>query len=314
MNPSNVKPARSWKKIWLAAGICLSGLCVLLGIAAYLLLEISPVPETSGYQVDLAEVRKLAGNDPQALPLALNAVLIADGAYPQVIVIAGGSFQNQRMAFPSFQVGYADSSIVIDAVHRQADHQKFFPGEPYRPEQFARMQAAMQQSRLILATHEHFDHIGGLAAAPDWNQIQDKILLTRTQLELAGPETGLTPQLKAGLTGLEYDRYHAIAPGVVLIRAAGHTPGSQMIYVRLKNQAEYLLTGDVVWNSLSLERLTGRSWLASLMLREDRARHGQQIRTLYNLARTEPIHLIISHDGEQIEGLIQSGLLGADFK
>jgi glyoxylase-like metal-dependent hydrolase (beta-lactamase superfamily II) len=33
------------------------------------------------------------------------------------------------------------------------------------------------------------------------------------------------------------------APGVVLIKAAGHTPGSQMVHVRLASGKEVMLVG-----------------------------------------------------------------------
>jgi hypothetical protein len=74
------------------------------------------------------------------------------------------------------------------------------------------------------------------------------------------------------------------------------------------------LVGDVVWNSKNLEQLTGRPLLTNLVLNEDRKIHGQQIRTLYNIAQNEPINLVISHDGAQIEAYIQQGLLGNNFE
>jgi hypothetical protein len=106
---------------------------------------------------------------------------------------------------------------------------------------------------------------------------------------------------------------------VVLIEAAGHSPGSQMIYIRLQTGAgttqEYLLVGDVVWNSLSLQRETGRAWLASLSLNEPRDVHANQVRALINLQKAEPaLHMVISHDGAQIEAEIKEGLLGGTFE
>jgi hypothetical protein len=87
-----------------------------------------------------------------------------------------------------------------------------------------------------------------------------------------------------------------------------------MIYVQLQNGAEYLLVGDVVWSSKSLERLKGRPLLTSLFLGENRRIHGYQIRTLYNIAQNEPINLVISHDGRQLESYIEQGLLGESFE
>jgi glyoxylase-like metal-dependent hydrolase (beta-lactamase superfamily II) len=308
------KPVKRGRRILKIALYVVLAIIVLIGIAAYVLLAVSPVPKTSEYEVDLAFVRQLAMEGDGPLPVRLNAMIVADGAFPKVMVIAGSGFQEQRMAFPSFQVVYEEDTIIVDAAHSQAEHEAMFPGKPYDSEKFEVMQTAMRESRLILATHEHFDHIGGLAKSPYLDEIREKVILTREQIDNAGPETGFTHYMLAKFTALEYDKYHLIAPGIVLIKAAGHTPGSQMIYVRLQDGTEYLLVGDVVWNSENLERLTGRPWLTSLFLNEDRKIHGHQIRTLYNIAQNEPINLVISHDGEQIEEYMRQGLLGSSFE
>jgi hypothetical protein len=60
--------------------------------------------------------------------------------------------------------------------------------------------------------------------------------------------------------------------------------------------------------------LTGRPLLMNLSMNEDRASLGNEIRTLYNIAHSEPIHLVVSHDGEQIEQYIRQGLLGSSFE
>lgn len=286
----------------------------LVMIAAYILLAISPVPETSNYELDLEPVRQLALDGDKPLPVRLNALIVAEGGLPEIMVIAGSSFREQRMAFPSFQVVYEDSTIIIDAVHSKVEHDTLFPNKPYDPEKFELMQAAMRESRYILATHEHFDHIAGIAQSPYLDEISGKVLLTGEQIDNAGPDTGFTPEMLNALTPLDYDKYHIIAPGLVLIKAAGHTPGSQMVYVRLQNGIEHLLVGDVVWNSKNLDRLTGRSLLTSLVLKEDRGIHGHQIRTLYNISQNEAINLVISHDGDQIEQYIREGLIGNGFE
>jgi hypothetical protein len=86
-----------------------------------------------------------------------------------------------------------------------------------------------------------------------------------------------------------------------------------MVYLRLQNGNEFLLVGDVVWNMESLARLRGRPLFISLLLQEDRSATQNQLRTLYNLSQSEPVHLLISHDYEQIESYIQPGLVGGGF-
>jgi glyoxylase-like metal-dependent hydrolase (beta-lactamase superfamily II) len=57
----------------------------------------------------------------------------------------------------------------------------------------------------------------------------------------------------------------AIAPGVVLKKAQGHTPGSQMVFVALASGSELLFVGDVVWNFDAVTQLKYRrksTWLS----------------------------------------------------
>lgn len=92
-------------------------LCAVLAVAAYLLLGVSPVPKRSTYPIDLARVRPLAVEGGEPLPIRLNAVVIASGAFPQALVVAGGGLRAQPLALPSFQVVYEDGTVVVDPVH-----------------------------------------------------------------------------------------------------------------------------------------------------------------------------------------------------
>jgi glyoxylase-like metal-dependent hydrolase (beta-lactamase superfamily II) len=307
-------PHRKAKRVLRGVLAALAFVGLALCVAVYVLLYTSPVPANSTYDLDLARVRQLAQGSGEPLPVRLNALVVAESVVPQITVVAGGSFRPQRMAFSSFQVVYTDSTIVIDAVHDQATHSAQFPDEPYDPAGFEAMQVAMRESRTILVTHEHFDHVAGIPQSPYLGEIIGKVMMTTEQVDHAGPETGFTPDTLGRLTVLDYDGAYAVAPGVVLIEAAGHSPGSQMIYVRLQNGVEYLLVGDVVWGSVNLDRLTGRSLLSSLALGEDREATAHQIRALYEVRQSEPINLVISHDGDQIERYIQRGLIGNGFE
>ncbi len=312
--PEQHPPIKRGRRILTIVGIVILALVIVVGVAGYVLLGVSPVPETSSYQLDVAQVRQLAASGDGALPVRLNALIVAEGTNAKTLIIAGGGFQDQRMVFPSFQVVYEDGTIVVDAVHTQAQHSQSFAGQPYDTAKYDAMQAAMRRSRTIIATHEHFDHISGIAHSPYFDEIGAKVRLTATQVANAESSAGFPPALLARLTPFDYDMYYLLAPGLVLVKAPGHTPGGQMVYVRLQNGSEYLLVGDVVWNSESIDRLIGRPLLMNLVMSEDRAALGSEIRTLYNLARGEPIRLVVSHDGEQIEQYMRQGLLGSAFE
>jgi glyoxylase-like metal-dependent hydrolase (beta-lactamase superfamily II) len=307
------KPGRG-KKVLHTFLTILAVLVVAVVLAGYILFGFSPVPAASTYQLDLAQIRQLAGADGSLLPIRLNALVLGQGSMPQFVVFAGGGLQSMRMPVPVFQVVYPNGTVIVDTGMDKAGFDQMFPGGSFSTEKYDQLQTAMRQSQTILLTHEHLDHIAGLANSPYRAELLPKVLLTRQQIGGLTPDTGLTPELLARFTPLDYDQYYLVAPGLVLVKAAGHSPGSQMAYLRLQNGNEFLLVGDVVWNMQSLTRLTGRPLFISLMLQEDRSATQNQLRTLYNVSQSEPVHLLISHDYEQIDSYIQQGLVGGSFE
>ena len=118
------------------------------------------------------------------------------------------------------------------------------------------------------------------------------------------------------ITPIEYDQYLAIAPGVVLISAPGHTPGSQMIYVKREDGREVLFTGDIGWLMRNIETGKGRPRaLSQFMLNEDRDAVFAELATLKALHAAEPnLIMVPGHDSAAIDALIQSGVMTAKFK
>jgi glyoxylase-like metal-dependent hydrolase (beta-lactamase superfamily II) len=306
------KPARRKKGLRTLLAI-LAILVIVIALAGYILLGYSPLPKTSTYQLDIAQIRQLAGTDNRLFPVRLNTLIIGQGSMPQFVVYAGGGLQSMRMPVPVFQVVFPDSTVIVDTGMDQASFGQMFGGS-FSTENYDRLQSALRQSQAILLTHEHLDHIAGLTHSPYLDELLPKVILTREQVGALTPDTGITPEQRLRLTPLVYDRYHPVAPGLVLVKAPGHSPGSQMVYLRLQNGEEFLLVGDVVWNMNSLTRLTGRPLLLSLMLQEDWSAVHNQASTLYEVSQSQPVHLLISHDYEQIDSYIRHGLVGGAFE
>lgn len=97
----------------------------------------------------------------------------------------------------------------------------------------------------------------------------------------------------------------------MLVPAAGHTPGSQLVYVRLADGTELLLLGDVAWHMDQLRQLHYRPRLVTdWFLGEDRGAVMAQWRTLHGWITAHPeVHLVVSHDADQRRELIASGIL-----
>jgi len=124
-------------------------------------------------------------------------------------------------------------------------------------------------------------------------------------------EAGFPESIVEAYEPLEYEGLYPLAPGVVLIKSPGHTPGSQMIYVVLADGAEYLFIGDVVWQWDNIERATIKPWLTSAMMKEDRDALKAETRWLSDLFLSSDTMLIpvISHDGVMIRGYFDDGII-----
>ena len=106
-----------------------------------------------------------------------------------------------------------------------------------------------------------------------------------------------------------------VAPGVVLLAAPGHTPGSQIVYVRLSDQREMLLLGDVVWDMENIRSRTGRpAAVGRVLLGSDQEQVAQQISALYALTQEHPeVYLIPSHDVLNLRELIEKKVVVRGF-
>jgi len=115
---------------------------------------------------------------------------------------------------------------------------------------------------------------------------------------------------------LDYEKYLAVAPGIVLVKAPGHTPGSQMVYVQMANASEFLFIGDVAWHLRNIETQRERPRLLTwVLLKEDRFAVFGQLATLYRLHQTQPdLHIVPGHDGAAIDRLVASGALKAGIE
>ena len=126
------------------------------------------------------------------------------------------------------------------------------------------------------------------------------------------PEIKLTSEMAAHYVVLDYDKYYPLAPGIVLVKAPGHTPGSQMVYVVLQSGREYLLIGDASWLMDGVKLMKGKDapWIT-----EDQDAIQSQLEWLNGLSRTDPrLVIVASHDDDQRKTLVQQGILGGRFE
>ena len=269
-------------------------------------------PQT--WTASVEDVRRVAALVPGRRPLRLNMLKFAESRRTKNFSVKGAPALPSVQARTAFQVMYADGSMMVDAGMNLAVHTFFGRGveEPYFPEATNQVDQALRRARLIVATHEHGDHVAGVVASPFAAELALKTVLTRAQVNTLMtmpqmPEIRLSAEQARRFVVVDYEAYFPLAPGIALIKAAGHTPGSQMVYVALESGREYLLIGDATWHMDGVREITGKDapWIT-----EDTSAVLAQLRWLNGLSRTDPnVIVVASHDEEQHAALIQRGVL-----
>ncbi|HUR39700.1 MAG TPA: MBL fold metallo-hydrolase [Verrucomicrobiae bacterium] len=288
---------------------------VVLAPAYWLLLRHSPSPGAS-YVLDIARVRALADSVPGAKALEVRYEKICDLKFYEGMLMAGDPWTPTSMPIYSFQLVFPDSTLLIDTAMARAIAKPDALLLSFDDAAWQRLLVAMEHAEQIVITHEHMDHIGGIAAHPRLAQIRDRVRLTEEQL---GNPEGMDPaqlpaDAMAGYEPLRYDVMHAIAPGVVLIEAPGHTPGSQMVYVKRADGRELLFLGDVSWRERNIEQVRERPLLMTLVIGENREQVLGQFQALNALRASEPaLAQVPGHDGPAMERFTAAGLLQPGF-
>ena len=290
--------------------ILVTGLVLGVGLGCHYYIYDGRLPETTSYVIDIDEVRSLAAAPTSDLPLHVTVAKISDNTFPAVVLVAGDGFGDAVISRYSFQIVYPSGHVVLET-GMTAEQSTYFDGGNFYSEEFERVMTAMETADLIIATHEHLDHIGALAVHPQLREIADKVLITQEQLEWAEQLQGAAfpDWFVAGYEPLELDDLYRAAPGLVLIKAAGHTPGSLMAFVSFADGSEALFVGDIVHAMANITRETARPrFMSDFIIGEDRPALLDQIRALVDLQASEPaLRFVVSHDGAQIEGYLANG-------
>ena len=272
-------------------------------------------PADSLWSVRLDEIRQVAAMIPGRRALRINVLKFAESRRPKKFSVQGAPDEPSVQARTVFQVVFADGTVMIDSGMDEQVHRFFGRGviEPYYPDAAKQVERALRSARAIIITHEHGDHVAGVIRTPFVAELAPKTLLTRAQIQALEsdpqmPEIKITPDMASHYNVVDYEKFLPFGPGMALIKAPGHTPGSQMVYVALESGREYLFIGDTAWHMDGVRLIKGKD---APWIQEDQAALLAQLEWLNELYRTEKnVFIIASHDDEERKELIAKGVLG----
>ncbi len=236
-------------------------LLVLFGTPFYWLLIDNRPGDVTAKPVSIAQLRALAASRPGPAPTGVEVELVAFRRLPGALFVAGSGIKRRLIGVMAWRLPVPNQGpILIDSAMDGAAA-KAMGMEEFDPKAWERVDRALHSASQIIITHEHADHLGGLVG-PGRRALLDRVLFNPQQLpgnrwtdQLSWPTGDLPSPAITGSAPI------AVAPGVVVIPAASHTEGSQMVFVRLADGREFLFTGDIATMAQSWQELRARSRL-----------------------------------------------------
>lgn len=293
---------------------------VILSIALFSLIfssrlyAIDLVPPYS--QNLLQTVQHQASSVPGHFPTAIHYVKYATTKRTMADSIEGGNRKTPYIqSRTAYQIVYPTGTIMIDSGMTQQMNTFFGKAEDltYNSQTNEQIQNALLKSKKIIITHEHGDHVGGVIQTKYFSQLAPKTLLTFQQADSLEnnpqmPAIKLTKEQANQFDLIDFKEYLPVAPGIVLIKAPGHTAGEIMVYVKLQNNEQYIITGDVSWTYQGVQTQTAKPLSQIKRIRENPEQIKQELAWLHNAAQ-QNIHIIINHDEKHHQELVKKGLI-----
>lgn len=300
------------RRILIALAALVVVIVTAIGAYVYWMFYDNRMPSSGEFVLDIDAIRLMSQSIDGPLAQRIEVETLSHTFAPKIAMAAGTDWSQVDLARNSFKVTFPNQSVLIETGQSRANAMRF-GADSYDDEAWQRMLEAMTSAQIILITHGHADHAGGLLELAGDEGVQAAARLNANQIE-AMKSGGLAAT--AFEPALDADGPLAVAPGIVVIPAPGHTPGSQLVYVKLQDAREYLFVGDTASLADNVRLL--RPWsryVMSNMSGDDRPAVFLQSRAIQVLLNLEPqIYLVPGHDATETESLIDGGAFTRGFK
>ncbi|GLB49280.1 hypothetical protein Y10_16480 [Neptunitalea sp. Y10] len=264
----------------------------------------------------LKKIRIAANSVPGEKAESLHYIKFAESPRTFSATVEGGDETPYIQARTAYQLVFKDGYIMIDAGMDKEVHQFFGHGkqQPYFAKKNDSIQLALKGAKKIIITHEHGDHVAGVLRSEFYSDIAPKTMLTKQMITTLlnkpqMPELQMKSSQLTDFTLVDFEDILPVAPGVVLIKAPGHTPGEIMIYIQFKDGKEYIVTGDVSWSYTGILEKKQKPKSQRDRIGEDATMIQFELDWLNQLPSKEGIQLIVNHDDIIQPQLVKKGIL-----
>lgn len=291
-------------------------------ILILLILNISTIKSQKiTYDDNLLEKIRSAGNYITGeKPVDVRYIKFAESPRTFAATVEGGNMTPYIQARTAYQLVFPNSTVMIDSGMDEKIHEFFGNGkkQPYFKSQNDSVQLALNKAKQIIITHEHGDHIAGVLRNKNYKNIAAKTILTYQQINTLIKKPQM-PELKIDSAQIKdfiaVDFYDilSVAPGAVLIKSPGHTPGEIMVYAKLESGKEYVFTGDVSWSYSGIENKKQKPKDQIKRIEENPASIQFQLDWL-NTLPSKGIQLLVSHDDIIQPQLVKKGIIKRGLK
>ncbi len=234
-----------------------------------------------------------------------------------------------KVAYTTFLIRHPKGVILVDAafgdtVDADLDAAPWWFRWQFSSARRARPLAALlaeagikpEEVTLVLLTHAHWDHAGGLGQLPNArvaiSAAEARWILEATSLtDLAMPQH--FAKVRAQIAPLEFDgpavdgfaaSHDVFGDGsIVAVPTPGHTRGATSWFVNSGDGQRWLFIGDAAWVKEGFEEPATKGRMASIFADSDRPLAADTLATLHALWAAKAATLVTTHDERTWTGI-----------